>query len=98
MGAAFGGVDVVDVRVDVFGVFAAVLHARFLPDAFLFAADVDDIWVQWLAGAIEVLDEFDDAALVVKFVMVAGLIVFRKDPHAAIQERQFLQATEQNVV
>ena len=51
-----------------------------------------------LAGAVEVLDEFDDAALVVEFVVVAGLLVFEEDVHAAVEEGELLQAAIQNVV
>ena len=76
--AAFDGVDVVDVRVHVFGVLAAVLQGDFVPDAVLLAGDVDDVGMNRFAGAIEVLDEFDDAALVVEFVVLAGLLVVER--------------------
>ena len=75
MRAPFGGVDVVDVGVDVFGVLAGVLHGDFEAHAVVLAGDVDDVGMQRLAGAVQVLDEFDDAALVVKFVVVAGALV-----------------------
>ena len=78
VGAAFDGVDVVDVGVDVFGVFAAILQGDFVADAVLLAADVDDVGMQRFAGAIEVLDEFDDAALVVEFVVLAVCSSLRK--------------------
>ena len=53
--AAFGRVDVVDVGVDVLGVLGRVLQGDFDGDAFGLAFDVQDIGVDGLAGAVEVL-------------------------------------------
>ena len=55
MRAAFGRVDVVDVRVDVLGVLGRVLQGDFDGDAFALAFDVQDFGVDGLAGAVEVL-------------------------------------------
>ena len=44
--AAFDGVDVVDVGVDVFGVLAAILQGDFVADAILLAGDEDDLGMQ----------------------------------------------------
>ena len=57
--AAFGRVDVVDVGVDVLGVLGGVLQGDFDADAFVLALDVEDVGVDRLAGAVEVLDELD---------------------------------------
>ena len=54
--AAFGRVDVVDVGVDVLGVLGRVLQGDFDGDAFALAFDVEDVGVDRLAGAVEVLD------------------------------------------
>ena len=51
-----------------------------------------------LAGAIEVLDELEDAALVMEFVVVAGSLVAEDDLHAAVEEGQLLQAAVERVV
>ena len=81
--AAFGGVDVVDVGVDVLGVLVGVLQGDLDLDAFGLAVDVDDVGVDRLAGAVEVLDELDDAALVLERFAFAGALVGEDDPHAA---------------
>ena len=85
------GVDVVDVGVDVLGVLAGVLQGDFHADAFVLAGDVDDVGVGRLAGPVQMLDELDDAALVVEGLAVAGALVVEDDLHAAIEEGQFLQ-------
>ena len=77
--AAFDRVDVVDVRVDVLGVLAGVLHGDFEAHAVVLAGDVDHVGVDRLAGAVEVLDELEDAALVLERVAVAGPLVAEDD-------------------
>ena len=64
--AAFARVDVVHVGVDVLGVLRGVLQGDFQPHALDFAVDVDDVFVGGLAGAVEQLDELEDASLVVE--------------------------------
>ena len=98
MRAAFGRADVVDVGVDVLGELAGVLHGDFQADALVLAGDVDDVFVGRLAGAVEVLDELEDAALVVERFAVAGALVAEDDLHAAVEERQLLQAAVEDVV
>ncbi len=98
VGATFDGVDVVDVGVGVFGVLAAVLQGDFVADAVLLAADVNDVGMERFAGAVEVFDEFDDAALVVEFVVLGGLLVLEENSRAAIEEGELLQPLVENVV
>ena len=90
--AAFGGGDVVDVGVDVLGVFRRVLQGHFQADAVVFAGDVDHFGVRRLGGAVQMRDELDDAALVLERVAFAGALIAEGDLHAAIQKRQLLQA------
>ena len=63
---AFDGVDVVDERVDVFGVLGGVLHGDFQADTFVFAGDVDHLGVGGFGGPIQMFDELDDATLVME--------------------------------
>ena len=58
---------------------------------FRFAAKVDHVGVHRFAGAVQVLDEFDDPPLVVEFVAFAVPFIMEDDPHAAIQKSQLLQ-------
>ena len=64
--AAFGGGDVVDEGVDVLGVLRRVLHGDFQADPLVLAGNVDDLRMHRLAGAVQVLDELEDPALVLK--------------------------------
>ncbi len=61
--AAFGGVDVVDVGVDVLGVLGRVLQGDLDADAVVLAFDVEDVGVDRLAGAVEVLDVLAEAVV-----------------------------------
>ena len=54
-------------------------------------------WAGSLAP-IEILDELEDAALVVERFAVAGAMVAEDDLHAAIEKGQFLQAAVEHVV
>ena len=96
--AAFGRADVVHVGVDVLGELGGVLQGHFQAHALVVAGDVDDVFVGRLAGAVEMLDELDDAALVVERFAVAGAIVAEDDFHAAVEEGQLLQAAVEDVV
>ena len=51
-----------------------------------------------LAGPIEILDELQQPAFVVKRFAVAGAIVFERDARAAVEKREFLQAAVEDVV
>ncbi len=94
--AAFGGVDVVDVGVDVFGVLGGVLHGDFDGDALFFAFDVQHFGVNRLARAVEVLDVLHEAVVVLIRFFFAGAVVGDRDPHALVKERQLLDALLQN--
>ena len=92
VGAAFGRVDVVDVGVDVFGVLGRVLQGDFDGDAFAVAFDVEDIGVDRLAGAVEVLDVLAEAVVVLVRFFFAGAVVGDGDADALVQEGQLLHA------
>ena len=98
MRAAIDCVDVVDIAMHVFGVFAGVLHRDFDPDAFDFADDVDDVGVDRLARPVEELDELQQPTLVTERFAVAGPGLSSSILDAAVQKRQFLQPAEEHVV
>ena len=54
---------------------------------------VEDVIVQWLAGAVLVLHVSFDAAVVLEHLEALVAFVAQFDAHAAVQERQFTQAT-----
>ena len=98
MRAAFGRVDVVDVRVDVFGVLGRVLHGDFDGDAFVLAFDVDDVGVDRLAGAVEVLDELRRCRVVLERLVFAGALVGERDPHARLRNASSCMRRVERVV
>ena len=51
-----------------------------------------------LAGPIQVFDEFDNPAFVVELFAFVVALIAEIDPHAAVQERQFLQPFVERVV
>ena len=61
-------------------------------DAVVLAVDVDDVGVDRLAGAVQVLDELEEAAFVVERFVFAGAVVGEGDADAVVQEGQLLQA------
>ena len=68
MRAAFVGVDVVDEGVERLGVAVVLLQGDLDVDAVLLAAHVDRLLVDRRLVLVQVLDERDDAALVVELV------------------------------
>ena len=98
MRAPFDGVDVVDEAADVLGEFAGILHGHLDADAFLFAGDVDHVGMGRLRRAVQVLDEGDDAALVLEHVAFLGPFIVERDLHAAIEKSQLLQPFVERVV
>ena len=95
--AAFVRVDVVRERVDRFRVAVVPLQRDLGVDAVLLAAHVDRLLVDGGLVLVQVLDERDDAALVVELVVLAVALVVERDENAAVQERQLAQALRQRV-
>ena len=98
VGAALGGVDVVDVGVDVLGVLGGVLQGDFDGDAFALAFDVEDVGVDRLAGAVEVLDVLAEAVVVLEGLVLAGALVGDGDPHALVEEGELLHPLDERGV
>ena len=95
---AFDRVDVVHIGMEILGVLRRVLQGDLVTDAFLLAGHVDDFLVQRVAGPIQMLDELDDAPLVQELLALIVAFVEKLDPHAAVEERQFLQPLVEQVV
>ena len=100
MGAALGGIDVVRKRDEGFRVRVGVLHGDLGHAAFAAALHVDDVLVDRGLGAVEVLDELADAALVMHDVLAHFLValVAQGDLDARVQERLIAQALFKHVV
>ncbi len=95
--ATFDGVDVIDVRLQILGVLFRVLERNFVGYRVALGVDRvafnhDHIRMNCDAGAIEVLNEFDDAAFVVELIAFVDALIVELNAHTAVEERQFLHA------
>jgi hypothetical protein len=104
MRAAIDGVDVVGEAENRFGVGVVVLQADLHGHAIAFGLHVDRLIVQHLFAAIEVLDEFRDAAVVFELrglglagFRIGGALVGKRDQQTFVQECQFAQTLRQRV-
>ena len=97
MRPAFDRVDVVREGVDGLVVARVPLHRDLDLDAVARALDEDHVLVDRRLGAVQVLDEALDAALVEELVRFLVALVEDADVHAAVQERQLAQPLRQDV-
>ena len=97
MRAAFVRVDVVREGVDRLGVAVVPLQRDLGVDAVLLAAHVDRLLVDRRLVLVQVRDERDDAAFVVKLVVLAVALVVQRDDDAAVQERELAQPLGERV-
>ena len=105
MRAAVDGVDVVGETENRFGVGVVVLQADLHGHAVALGFHVDGLVVQHLFAAVQVLDEFGDAAVVLEVgglgiasLGVGGALVGERDQQAFVQEGELTQALRQRVV
>ena len=97
VGAALVRVDVVGER-ELLRVVAVVPLQRDLGvDAIALAAHVDRLLVDQALVLVQMLDERDDAAVVVEPVILAVALVVQRDGDAGVQERELAQALRQRV-
>ena len=96
--AALVGVDVVGEREDQLGVAVVPLQRDLGVDAVACSPLHEDrLVVDVRLVLVQVLDERDDAALVLELVRLAVALVVDRDDDAAVQERQLAQALRQRV-
>ena len=96
--AAVDGVDGVGERENIFGVAVVVLQRDFDFHVVALAFHVNRRIVQRGLAAVQMLDEFDDAAGEAKFCGFVAALVLQRDLQALVQEGQLAQALRQNVV
>ena len=95
--AAVDGVDGVGEGENIFGVAVVVLHRDFDFDLLALAFHVDGRIVQRALAAIQVLDEFGDAAGEAEFGFLAAALVVERDFQALVQKGQLAQALRKRV-
>ncbi len=91
MRATFDGVDVVDVRLNVLGELGAVLQRNVILHPVAGASKVDHFAVQRIASAVQMLDELDDTAFVLKSPPSPLRSSKKLDVNAGVKESEFLQ-------
>ena len=96
--AAVHGVDRVGESKNILGVAVVVLHRDFHVHLLALALHVDGRIVQDAFAAIQVLDEFGDAAGESKLGLLIAALIFERDFQALVQEGQLAQALRQRVV
>ena len=97
--AAFGRVDVVGERAHVFRVARVPLH-RDLDLAYLVGClEVDGTGVERLFAVVDVLDEVDDAALVLKdlFLGLVAALVAERDLEVLVEKRRLAEVVDERV-
>ena len=97
VGAAFVGVDVVREGEHQLRVAVVPLQRDLGFDAVLGTAHEDRLVVDVGLVLVQVLDERDDAAVVLELVALAVTLVVERDQNAAVQKRQFTQALGERV-
>src|SRR5208282_1195062 len=104
MRAAVDGVDVVGKTENGFRVGVVVLEADFYVHIIFVGFHVDRFVVERLLAAIEVLDEFSNAAVVLEFgalgfigLRVGLALVGERDDQTFIEKREFAQALGERV-
>jgi len=74
------------------------LQGDFHAHSLEFSGDVHNVGMEGFGGAVEELDELEDAVFVLERLALARLLVEERDPHAAIQKRQFANPPAQNII
>ena len=98
MRAAIHGIDGVGEGKNIFRVAVVILQRDFHFHVVALAFDVDRRIVQHAFAAIQMLDEFGDAAGEAEFGFFVAALVLQRDFQALVQESQFAQALRQSVV
>src|SRR5207249_5427576 len=95
--SAFVGIDIVGKREDLLLVSVVVLHRNLKLDAFAHTFEIDHLVVEQCFVLVKVLDERDDAAGIVKLVLLFRPLVFDGDQYAFVQESQFAQPLGEDI-
>jgi hypothetical protein len=95
--AALARVDVVGEGEHALLVAVVVLQRHFDLDVALRALEVEDLGVDRRLVLIEVLDEFDDAALVEEGVVATVALVLDDDLETLVEERQLAEPVRQRI-
>jgi len=81
----------------VFRVLGRVLHGDFVAHALDFPAKEHHVAVQRIAGTVQVLDVLDNPPLEEELFAFVHPFIAVADPHAGIEEGQFLEAFVQRI-
>jgi len=94
---AFMRVDVVGEGIDRLGVAVIPLQRDFYVNAVALALHVNRLLVDGCLVLVQVLDERDDAAVVLELMALGLTLVVQRDENAGVQERELAQPLRQGV-
>ena len=97
MGSSLVGVDVVREGVDGFGIAVIPLQRDLRVDALAVALHVDRLFVDGALVLVQVLDERDDAAVVLELVALRFALVVERDENARVEKRQLAETLSERV-
>ncbi len=95
--AALVGVDVVGEGKDLFLIAVVVLQGDLKIDSFLDSLKVDNLVVERGLVLVEMLDERNDSAGVVKVVSLLRALIFDRDEQALVQKREFAKTLRKGI-
>src|SRR5579864_5015261 len=105
MGSPVNRVDVIGEAENCLRIGVVVLQANLHVNAIAVVFHVNRLVVQRLLAAIEMLDKFRDAAVVLEFVAlglagfrIGGALIGQRNQQSLVEEREFAQALRQRVV
>src|SRR5207253_8321791 len=84
-------------REDLFLISVVVLHGDLEIDTFADTFEIDDFIVQRFFVLVEVLNERNDAAGIVKFVLLLVALVFDRNEQSAIEKGEFSKTLGKNI-
>src|SRR5688500_14919026 len=97
MSAALVRVDVVGERVNRLGVAVIPLQGDLRVDAFALAPHVDRLLVDGALVLVQMLDERDDAAVVLELVALRLALIVERDENAGVQKRELAKTLRERI-
>ena len=98
MSSAFVGMNVIRIGANIFSQVRGVLQSQVITNAILLTLTVDDLLVYCITRTIQMLNELNDATLIVKFVFLTISFVLEHNAYTAIQKREFLKTFMKNSI
>ncbi|MPN64184.1 hypothetical protein SDC9_211955 [bioreactor metagenome] len=86
MRAAFFGIDIIDISINIFVVSVGILQCHLNDIGIFFAFDIDRFFVNCGLTAIYIIDEGNNAAFVMEYFAFVGAFITQFNFYSFIQE------------